>query len=232
MTPQLLTYRTWRLALWWATVLALKARFFGLDRVPREGGALLVSNHQSFVDPILVTMALYRDGHYMARATLFRNRWFGSLITSLNAFPVQRSTADFGAIKEALRRLKQGHLVVVFPEGTRSPDGRIHPMLPGLGAIAKRARVPVIPTLIDGVFQAWPKERLLPRSGNVIVEYGRPIQPEQYSDLQPAELMDRVRGRLLEMQHCWHSRVPERRLQWYQPSPDGRPGQTEVAVGT
>ena len=192
--------------------LLLKARMFGLHNVPETGGVLLVCNHQSFLDPILAAMAVHRESSYMARDSLFRNRFFGRLIDSVNAFPVRRNTADLGAIKEAMRRLKQGRVVLVFPEGTRSTDGHIGEMLPGLSAIARKTEVPIVPTLIDGVFQAWPRTRLLPGSGNVIVEYGRPITPREHASLSPEQLMELVRSRLIAMQAKWHSRIPWRRL--------------------
>lgn len=211
-----LYYRCCRFLCQWTMTLLLKARVFGTRNVPREGGVLLVCNHQSFMDPVLVTMALPREGNYMARDSLFRNRFFRLLIESLNAFPVRRNTADLGAVKEAMRRLKQGRVVVLYPEGTRTEDGRIGPMLPGLGAIAKKAGTPIVPTLIDGVFQAWPRDRKWPGVGDVIIEYGRPILPHEYAHLTADELMEQVRERLMAMQRAWHGRVPRRRLKWYQ----------------
>jgi 1-acyl-sn-glycerol-3-phosphate acyltransferase len=168
------------------------------------------------MDPILVSMALPRETCYLARDTLFRNPVFRRLITSLNAFPVRRSTADVSAIKESLRRLKQGYSLLLFPEGTRTPDGRVHPMHAGLTAIAKKARVPIVPILIDGMFQAWPRDCRLPRSGNVVVEYGRPIAPDEYADLSAEQLIELIRGRLIGLQEGWHDAVPRRRLPWYE----------------
>ncbi len=191
----------------WFCTLYIRARCFGIHHVPRQGGALLVCNHQSFMDPVLVGIALPREASFMARDSLFRHPLFGRLIRNLNAFPVRRGTADIGAIKESLRRLKQGHLLVLFPEGTRTPNGRIGPMLPGLGAIAKKARLPIVPTLVDGMQEAWPRDRLLPRTGSVIVEYGRPLRAEDYAHLSVEELMELIRTRLLEMQRRWHGRL-------------------------
>ena len=199
-----------------------KTRCHGTYRVPRRGGVLLVSNHQSFMDPIMATMALPRECSYMARDSLFSNPLFGWLIRSVNSFPVKRGSGDVGAIKESLRRLKQGRALLVFPEGTRTEDGQIQPMLPGLAALAKRARVPVVPVLIDGVYQAWPRDSVLPRPGDVVVEYGKPMTPDDYAGMDAAELMTELRRRLMAMQHALHRRVGRRRLQWYEP--DGRPG--------
>lgn len=210
-----LSYRFCRFVCQGTATLLLRARVFQLRNVPQKGGVLLVSNHQSFMDPVVAAMALHREGHYMARDSLFRNRWFGGLIAHVNAFPVRRGTADLQAIKETMRRLKEGQLVLVFPEGTRTKDGRVGPMLAGLATVAKKCRVPVVPTLIDGVFQAWPRHRLLPGLGDVIVEYGRPIEPVDYAALDADGLTELIRGRIIAMQRRWHGRVPSRRLEWY-----------------
>ena len=192
----------------------LKVRCHRVRHVPVRGGVLLVCNHQSLLDPVLATMALPRESCYMARDSLFRRRLFRRLIESLNAFPVRRNVADVGAVKESLRRLRRGMSLVVFPEGTRTPDGRIGPMLPGLGAIARKARVPIVPTLIDGAFQAWPRGARFPRPGNVVIEYGPAILPDAYAGLDAGQLMDLIRSRLIAMQQRWHGRLPERRLEW------------------
>ncbi len=216
-----LFYRACRFVCAAVCVLYLRTRLHRLHHVPRRGGVLLVSNHQSFMDPVLVAVALPREASYMARDSLFHAWGFRWLIRMLNAFPVRRGTADTAAIKETLRRLKQGEVVVVFPEGTRTEDGRIGPMLPGLATVARKCQVPIVPVLIDGMYQAWPRHRLLPKPGDVVIEYARPLWPADYADLTPEALMDRVRGALLAMQQRWHGRVPSRRLEWYVPPPAG-----------
>lgn len=196
----------------WVSVLLLRTRVYGLHRVPAKGGALLVSNHQSFMDPVLATMALPYEINFMARESLFHSRWFGGLIRYLNAFPVKRGTADMQAIKETMRRLKEGKLVLVFPEGTRTPDGRVGTLLAGPATMAKKCQVPIVPTLIDGVYQAWPRQRLLPGVGDVVVEYGHPIMPAEFAHMSADELTEEIRRRLVGMQEDWHRRVPRRRL--------------------
>lgn len=221
------------------SVLLFRARVHKLHNVPDKGGAILVSNHQSFMDPVFATMALHREGNYMARDSLFVNPIFGRLIASLNAYPVKRGAADIGAIKESLRRLKHGSVIVLFPEGTRTEDGRINPMLPGVGAIALKARVPIVPTLIDGVYQTWPKGRLLPSPGDVVIEYGAPLMPEEYAGLTADQLMVEIRRRLVAMQYRWHRRVPKRRLEWFGRQSEALPedvrppaaGEAAVAAG-
>ena len=157
-----------------------RARADGLNLVPSSGGALVVANHQSFLDPMFAGYALEREVYYMARDSLFRSKIFGALIRSVNAFPVKRSSADIGAIKESLRLLKKGNLVLVFPEGTRTCDGSIGPLQPGAVMIACKAGVPIVPLAIDGAFDAWPRNRRWPNLFvSVRVIFGTPMPAAQ-----------------------------------------------------
>jgi len=182
------------IATWW------KVRVFNRHYEPHAGGAVYVSNHQSFMDPMLVGMALRRPMNFMARDSLFRTPGFRHLIESLNTFPVKRGTADTKALKEAMRRLKAGKQVLVFPEGTRTRDGRIGPFLPGVAVPARRAAEWIVPVVIDGAFEAWPRTSILPRPGSVVVQYARPIPRAGARRLQPANLVRRVRDKIIEMQ--------------------------------
>lgn len=160
-------------------VLYFRGRVFGLRNVPQTGPVLLACNHQSFFDPVSSTLALHREGNYMARDTLFANRLFKRFIESLNAFPVRRGAADIGAVKEILRRLKDGKLVVVFPEATRTRDGRIGAINPNSLLIAKKARATIVPCVIDGAFEAWPRTAVVPRPVRMYVSYCDPITVSQ-----------------------------------------------------
>jgi 1-acyl-sn-glycerol-3-phosphate acyltransferase len=177
-----------------------RGRVFGVRHVPRRGGVLLVSNHQSFLDPVLATLAVPRECHYMARDTLFHHPLLRRVIEYLNAFPVKRGRADMGAIKETLRRLKAGKLVLTFPEGTRTQDGSIGPMRPGVVLLARKARVPVVPVLILGAFESWPRTRKLPLLRPILVAYGEPICPHLRPEWSDDECVETVRTRILAMQ--------------------------------
>lgn len=195
-----LYYRLWRFVCQWLFVLLCLGRVFGRRNVPSRGGVLLVCNHQSYLDPILVTLALPREGHYMARETLFRHRPFAAFIRSLNAFPIRRGAADVLAVKEAIRRLRSGHVVVVFPEGTRTADGTIADFLPGVAAIAVKGRAVVVPTLIVGAINAWPRTRRLPRPARITVHYDRPLPPEELEGVDVAPLAGLLAARLRDFQ--------------------------------
>jgi 1-acyl-sn-glycerol-3-phosphate acyltransferase len=181
-------------------IFVFRGRVFGTRQVPRVGGVLLVSNHQSFFDPVLATLALPRECHYMARNTLFAIRWLRPIMEYLNAFAVKRDTADMGAIKETLRRLKAGRLVLAFPEGTRTTDGRVGPMRAGVVLLARKARVPIVPTLIRGAFESWPRTARLPWPRPIIVAYGEPVYPHEHPEWGDEQCVALVRGRIIDLQ--------------------------------
>lgn len=180
-------------------ILAFRVRVFGQNRVPKTGGVLVVSNHQSFLDPLLVGVGLGRSVSYMARDTLWRRKAFGWLITGLNCFPVARGGRDIAALREAVKRLRRGECLVVFPEGTRSRDGNLGTLLQGVVAIADRAGVPIVPAMVDGAWQAWPRSggiRLLP----IRVAYAKPIPAAERAGLGRAAALARLRQEMLTLQ--------------------------------
>jgi len=182
-----------------------RGRVFGREHVPRRGPVVLVCNHQSFMDPVFATQALPRECHYMARDTLFKNAAFRRVIEYYNAFPVRRGTADIGAIKETLRRLKRGGLVTMFPEGTRTPDGRVGEMQSGVVLIARKARAPLVPTMILGAFEAWPRHRKTPRFAPVIVAYGQPVSACEVRALDAERCIEILRERIIALMQRYRS---------------------------
>ncbi len=177
-------------------------RIYNREIVPLDGPLLFVSNHQSFYDPMLVGYGLDREVDFMARDTLFTNPKFSKFIQSLNAFPVKRGEADLAAIKETLRRLKENHAVLLFPEGTRTEDGRISEFKPGLTLLARKANCPVVPVVIDGAFDAWPRTSKLPKPFFPIrVIYGQPFSPEEVKKFSPEEFVKAIHHRMIEMQN-------------------------------
>jgi 1-acyl-sn-glycerol-3-phosphate acyltransferase len=179
--------------------LAFRARVLGQNRMPAAGGVLIASNHQSYLDPVLLAFALHRPVSYMARRTLFQNAAFRWLITSLNAFPVTREGVDITAMREAVNRLRGGWALLVFPEGTRTTTGAIGPIRPGILAIAERAHAVILPAVIEGAFEAWPR-RSGPRPAPIWVKYGRPIRPDEYGRMSRDELTQRLQSELLTLQ--------------------------------
>jgi len=179
-----------------AAVLLFRIRCSGRSHVPPHGGALILSNHQSHLDPILIGVASDRQLNFVARKTLFSFAPLRWLIYSLDAIPIDREGTGFGGIKETLKRLKQEEAVVLFPEGTRTADGEVAPLKPGFCALAKRAGVPLVPAAIDGAFDAWPRFRCLPRRAKIAVRFGPPILPHEIQRFTDGELLAEVERRI------------------------------------
>lgn len=186
--------RVWVRLVAWAF---FRIRYSGAENIPREGPVLLVSNHQSHLDPPLIGAGVPRTVSYLARKTLFSNRFFAQLIRSYGAIPLDLEK-PIGGLKEGLRRLRCGDAVVIFPEGTRSPDGEVHPFRKGFRMLAVRSRAVIVPVAIDGAYQAWPRSKKLPRPGRVTVFFGRGIPAEQYQHLDEAEFLQMVEGKVRE----------------------------------
>lgn len=152
----------------------LEAR--GVDHIPREGGVLFVSNHVSFLDPVIVGSAASREIHYMARSTAFDIPGLGKLIAAYNAYPVNRGAADLKALRNTITLLKNGNAVLIFPEGTRSPDGELGTARDGACFIAHRAGVPIIPVFHRGAERMLPRNSKWPRRTQLIVTFGTPLE--------------------------------------------------------
>ena len=155
--------------------LAFGLRSRGAEHVPATGPVLLVANHASFLDPPLVGGASPRPLSFLAKAELFRIPLFGGLIHRLNAHPLRREGGDAGALRTALRVLKNGGALLVFPEGTRGQEGILGPAKPGAGMLAVLGGAPVIPVYVRGSGRAWPRGRRFPRPANVTVTFGPPL---------------------------------------------------------
>jgi 1-acyl-sn-glycerol-3-phosphate acyltransferase len=178
------------------SVIALNIRCFGREKVPLAGGGLVLSNHQSNFDPVLVGLACERRLNYVARTTLFRSPIFRLMVATLDAIPIDREGGGLGGLKETLKRIKRGEMVLLFPEGTRTPDGEVHAIKPGFCAIARRANVPLIPVALDGAFDVWPRQHRFPRPAVVHVHWGDPIGPAEIEKLTDAELVAEVERRI------------------------------------
>jgi len=152
----------------------LEAR--GTEHVPSRGPVLLVSNHSSVLDPPLVGGVCPRQLTFLAKAELFAVPGFGRLIHALNARPVRREGADAAALRVALRALEQGGALLVFPEGTRGPEGRLREPKPGAALLAVLSGARVVPVFVRGSGRAWPRGRRFPRPAKVRVAFGPPLR--------------------------------------------------------
>lgn len=152
-----------------------KLESFGSENIPQQGGVLLVSNHVSLPDPVIIGSAANRELHFMARHDVFRIPGLSWLITALNAYPVHRGAADRAALKHTLSLLKTGNAVLIFPEGTRSVGGVLGKALGGASFIVYRANVPTIPVYLTGAEQMMPRNAKWLRPAKLTVTFGQPI---------------------------------------------------------
>jgi 1-acyl-sn-glycerol-3-phosphate acyltransferase len=178
------------------TLFLMRWRAKGQGNIPAAGGVLLVCNHVSFLDVFFVGIPLRRPLNYVARSTLFAPV-LGTLIRSVGGFPIQREGIGASGMKETLRRLKAGGVVTLFPEGTRSRDGEIGPLKPGIAVLAGRVGVPVVPAAIAGLHESWPRSRILPVPHPVRIHYGAPILPAELDGLGALATTDLIRRRML-----------------------------------
>ena len=155
-------YGFWRRVLQVVAVLVYRVRFSGRENIPAAGGVLIVSNHQSHFDPPLVGIGCPRQMNYVARETLFGFRLFGWILKSVGGIPIDRDGFGLRGIKESLKLLKRGEMVLIFPEGTRTSDGEIGRFRPGFTTLAARSNAAILPVAIEGGFQVWPRTKNSP----------------------------------------------------------------------
>jgi 1-acyl-sn-glycerol-3-phosphate acyltransferase len=179
--------------------LAFSYRDAGSRNLPPRGPALLIANHQSYIDPLLVGLAARRHLTFLARKTLFRNRLFGAFLRSVNCVPVDQEGVAKEGLKTAVEKLQAGQAVLIFPEGERSWKGPMQPFKPGIQLLIKRAPAPVVPVGIAGAFEAYRRTATLPtlsplflpprRKGTLAVSIGRPLNPKLLLNLARGELL-------------------------------------------
>lgn len=170
-------------------------RATGRRDFPPAGGALLVANHASFLDVFLLGISHRRPLNFVARSTLFVPG-LACTMRSIGGFPIQREGMGASGMKETLRRLRKGGIVTLFPEGTRTADGQLGPLRPGIAALVARAGVPVLPAGIAGTFEAWPRTKRIPRPRPLRIHYGEPILPEDIAGMDSASITALIESRL------------------------------------
>jgi 1-acyl-sn-glycerol-3-phosphate acyltransferase len=147
----------------------------GQEHVPKRGPCILASNHVSFLDPPLVGVASPRRATFMARTDLYEHFWLGLFLKGVGAVSLRRGEADLGAVREALKRLRRGETVAIFPEGGRQLSGALGQAKRGVGLLATMGRAPIVPVLVRGTFQALPRGTSSLRRAKIRVAFGPPI---------------------------------------------------------
>ena len=167
-------YIGWRLfRLLYATYF--RWRVYHPERVPLTGPVILAGNHASFIDPPLIGAGLPRDINYLARESLFRFPGIGALLRSWQAVPVDREGGGAKGLKAILDRLHDGGAIILFPEGTRSRDGKLQLARSGIGLTVIKSDAPVIPVRVFGTFEAYGRHVKIPRPCQIAVKYGQPL---------------------------------------------------------
>lgn len=151
----------------------------GKENIPKRGPFILASNHLSFLDPIALGVASPRKLNFIARHDLFSFRFLGWLIAHVGAFPIKRGRPDLWAIREGLRRLHKGEALVLFPEGTRNPNGALGEGHSGVGWLALKASVPICPAFIEGTERALPIHAKCIKLKKVYIRFGIAIPPQK-----------------------------------------------------
>lgn len=179
------------------------------------GSALVAPNHVSFFDPPAIAIACPEAIHFLARHTLFKSV-LGFLIRRLNTHPVQRDANNLKVMKEICKLLQEGKKVLLFPEGTRSPNNELGEIKPGIGVLVSRSESAVLPVHIQGTFEIWDRKRRFPKPwGRIAVVFGSPIQWQDYAD------MDKKEAQVLIAQHLAESLTQLRK--WYENGAEGSP---------
>jgi len=162
----------------------LRYRSEGTERYPEDSGALLLINHQSYLDPILVGLPLRRPVSFLARDSLFRVPFIGWILRNTHVMPINRDRAGTESIRTAISRMHEGYLVGVFPEGTRTESGDIGKLKPGFIALIRRVDQPIIPVGIAGAYRAMPRGSLFIRPARVAVHVGEPLDSARVAELK------------------------------------------------
>jgi 1-acyl-sn-glycerol-3-phosphate acyltransferase len=175
----------------------------GSRHMPRHGPVLIVANHESFLDPLMIGLAVRRRIHYLARKSLFKNRLFGNYLLSVGSVPVDQDGVAKEGLRTSIELLRAGKALLIFPEGERTWDGRMQPFKPGVALILRRTPVTIVPVGVAGAFEAYPRMNLVPRpsplfwapTGRALAcSVGRPIPPERYKGLEREPLLDLLFG--------------------------------------
>lgn len=173
-------------------------RVLGKENMPK-GSAILASNHVSFLDPPIIAVAASGELHFLARATLFKHFIFGKLIASLNAHPIAGGVNDVALFQIVEKLILQGKKVVMFPEGKRSRDGNLQPFKRGLGWIVARTQAPVVPILIQGAYEAWPRRKKTPSLfKSITCVFGKPMYFSRTGNTTEKEYQDMIAQAVFE----------------------------------
>jgi 1-acyl-sn-glycerol-3-phosphate acyltransferase len=201
----------WLMDRWWdlgkttcfyTTTALWSYRSIGAHHVPRIGPVLALANHQSFLDPILVGLAIPRYVRFVHRQTLKKNPVLAWVMASLRAIPIDHKGFSREGLQVTLDALSAGQCVGMFPEGERTHDGTVEPFKPGIALLLKRVKAPILPVGVAGAYAALSRHRKVPRLGplflppneaTIAVSVGAPIDPAKYAQASREEMLEDLR---------------------------------------
>jgi len=199
-------------------LLGWSLRVEGGGNVPSTGPVLLLANHQSFLDPMMIGVSCSRQLVYLARKTLFRG-YFGKYITSVGAVPVDQEGVAKEGLKTIITELKQDRAVLVFPEGERCWTGKMQALKPGISLLINRAPAPIVPVGIAGAFEAYPRMNMLPKFSPLLmpatnsacaITFGKVIDPKTYENMPREQMLNDVFERI----HDCYQQAEKIRRKW------------------
>lgn len=155
--------------------ICFRIRAFGSKDFPKTGPVIIASNHTSFLDPIIVGISVHRQLYFLARQSLFKVKILGKILPLVNTLPLKREAVDVGAFKIALDKLKEGKVISIFPEGTRTKDGNLQKPRYGIGFLKEISGAKIVPCYIKGSREVLPRGARLPRFSKISVYIGRPL---------------------------------------------------------
>ena len=176
-------------------------KLYGLENIPTSGGFILAGNHVSYLDPPLIAVHANRQPVYsFARKTLFKTG-IGWFFKRLYMIDVDRDKgSDIHSIKRVLQLLKEGHPVLMFPEGTRSVNGVLQRAKKGIGLFMTKANVPIVPVRIFGSYEAWPKWKVLPNfKSKITIVFGKPLMPKDFEKCkEDSDFMQAISDKVMQ----------------------------------
>jgi 1-acyl-sn-glycerol-3-phosphate acyltransferase len=175
-------YRFLRVLVHGLNRLLFRTTVDGADQVPSTGPVIIAPVHRSFIDFFVASEVTSRKLHYMAKDSLWKNRWLARILPAVGAFPVHRESADREALRRAQQVLEAGEVLILFPEGERRTGPVIEELHEGVAFLAARTGATVVPVGIGGSASVMPKGKRVPRPRHIHLVVGRPIAPPARTD--------------------------------------------------
>ncbi|MHC4386239.1 MAG: lysophospholipid acyltransferase family protein [Planctomycetota bacterium] len=194
--------------------LMYRVKVYGKENIPQDGAVLILSNHQSFLDIMLCQGWLRRPFYYVPRDTLFVGFW-GWMIDSFYTIPINQEQVGIKSMRAIIDILKRGHIVCLYPEGGRTLDGKIDETKPGFSLLVRRSGAVMLPMVIDGIFERWPRGQKYPKfGGRVGVMYGKPIPADHIKEIGEEKFITEFNKTLHKMHNDLRQKMGKKPLDY------------------